>query len=104
MGIANFLCFLLDQIVTLNGTCNMTSGIVFIEKRYRYEDICIGWDFAGLLYLQDSSRPDGEKEVMVDLSLIHDILPQSGGGCEPLVGADIGSTRRDRQRSILTPV
>jgi len=82
----------------------MTSSTVFIEKRYRYEDICIGWEFAGLLYLEDSSRPDGEKEVMVDLNLIHDILPQKGGGNEILGGAGLLRGQHDRSRSFLTPV
>ena len=75
------------QIITFNGTSNITSRSVFIEKRYRYEDIFIGWKFAGLIYLDDSTN--GEGYAMVDLSLIHDIRPQTGGGEEPLECSEV---------------
>ena len=71
----------------------MTSSDVFIEKRYRYEDVCIGWEFAGLLYVKDSRRKDVKKEVCVDLNLIHDIVPQSGGGNEPLSDTSVRASR-----------
>jgi len=88
----------------MNGTSNMTSSTVFIEKRYRFEDIFIGWEFAGLLYLKDSSRGDRAKEVMVDLKLIHDILPQTSGGNEPLGDAGLHHSRQGISRSLLAAV
>jgi len=82
----------------MKGTSNITSSGVFIEKRYRYEDIFIGWKFAGLIYLRDSSRREGEKKVMVDLNLIHDVLPQSSGGEELLGYSDVtGPPHRHRR-------
>lgn len=71
-------------ITTMKGTLNTTSNGVFIEKRYKYENICIGYKHAGLLYLSDSKTAKGEKQVKIDLALIHDIVPQQGGGAEPL--------------------
>jgi hypothetical protein len=57
------------------------------------KDLCIGWGFAGLYYKSDTSishaRTTGYQdmfEMNVDHSLIHDIVPQLGGGNEPLIG------------------
>jgi len=69
------------MIVTMTGTSNITSSGVFAEKRYAYEDIFVGWKFAGLIYLKKCSM--GEK-MMVDMTLTHDIRPQGPGEEEPL--------------------
>jgi hypothetical protein len=61
----------------------VTSRDAFIEQRYRFEDIFIGWKFAPLIYLEKPT-PRGDRYAKVDLSLIHDIQPQIGGGEEPL--------------------
>jgi len=56
------------------------------------KDICIGWRFAGLYYKSDapiSKRTDTYQdmfEMNVDHNLIHDIVPQLGGGHESLTG------------------
>ena len=58
-----------------------------------YKDICIGWRFAGLYYKADTSvsksRTTGYQDMFdmkVDQNLIHDIVPQLGGGNESLTG------------------
>jgi len=84
LGIRSALVNFTTIIITLTGTLNTTSSGVFIEKRYKYGDICVGYKFAGLLYLSDSRTMKGEKKVKTDLELIHDIIPQEGGRAEPL--------------------
>jgi hypothetical protein len=53
---------------------------------YTLEDIYIGWTFALLGYMTKKSegKEETEPKIKVDLGLIHDILPQTGGGSEPL--------------------
>jgi len=81
----------------MNGKSGITSSNVFVEKRYNFEDIFIGWQFAGLLYLADP-KGHGEKQVMLDLSLAHDIVPQGGDVSEPL--DESKSTRHDRRGTL----
>jgi len=69
-------------VVTLNGTSNLNASDVFAQYKYKYRDIHVGWQFAGMMYF--SSARGKEKEMKVDTSLIHDILPQAGGGHEPI--------------------
>lgn len=69
-------------IVTFNGTDRLTASSCFKVKRYLFEDVYVGWQFAGLYY---RTEDEGDhSQLKVDLSLIHDILPQKGGGNEPL--------------------
>jgi hypothetical protein len=91
---------LIYQIITFHGTSNVTSRNVFIEQRYRYEDIFIGWKFAGLIYLEKPT-PRGDRYAKVDLSLIHDIQPQNGGG-EEFLGSDHISPPVSRHRRVKT--
>jgi hypothetical protein len=58
----------------MKGMSSLHSRSVFAEKRYNFDDIFIGWDFAGLMYLKEDSRTE-EQQVKVDMKLIHDILP-----------------------------
>jgi hypothetical protein len=81
-------------VATMTGTLNTTSNSVFRKMRYQFEDICVGYKFAGLLYLSKSRRhrllnnPQAKTgtnnvcdgRVKVDLNLIHDITPQDRGG------------------------
>uniref|UniRef100_A0A7S4JJR4 Potassium channel domain-containing protein n=1 Tax=Odontella aurita TaxID=265563 RepID=A0A7S4JJR4_9STRA len=75
-----------DIIVTMNGTSNLTASDVFAQYRYKYRDLHVGWQFAGMMYFEHK-RGQKEKKMKVDTALIHDILPQTGGGQEPI---DIG--------------
>jgi len=86
-GIRNVLLPFNTLLLTMNGKSGKTSTDVFAEKRYSFEDVYIGWEFAGVLYLRDRSRKrkhKAEKKVMVDMTLIHDITPQDGGISETL--------------------
>lgn len=44
-----------------------------------FQDICIGWQFADILYYDDH-----EQSVRVDLNLANDVLEQADGEGEPL--------------------
>lgn len=69
-------------VVTFNGISNLTADNVFKTVSYKQEDIFIGWQFSGMHYLE-SGNSSG-LDVKVDADLLHDIVPQNGGGCEPL--------------------
>lgn len=58
----------------MKGTSALHSRQVYAEKRYNFDDIYIGWEFAGLMYLKYSKSLDQHK-AMVDMNLIHDIVP-----------------------------
>lgn len=58
----------------MKGTSALHSRQVYAEKRYSFDDIYIGWEFAGLMYLRYSKGLDQHK-TMVDMNLIHDIVP-----------------------------
>ena len=85
------------QIINLQGMSAMHSKDVFAEKRYTFDDVYIGWEFAGLLYLKDSRRAE-DKKVMVDTKLVHDIVPQHGDESEPFDASK--SNRGSRQGSV----
>lgn len=70
-----------DINVTLNGTSNLNASDVFAQYRYKLRDLHVGWQFAGMMYFHDEGE---NKKIKVDTSLIHDILPQAGGGQEPI--------------------
>lgn len=80
----------------------MTSRNVFVEHRYRYEDIFIGWKFAPLIYLEKPAS-SGDRYAKVDLSLIHDIQPQNDGGEERLDSEHL-SPPVSRHRRVKTTV
>jgi len=65
------------------GKSNLTSDMVFKIHTYKTADIYIGFKFADLGYVVRSDE-DRQGEVQFDLSLVHDIVPQDGGGNEPL--------------------
>jgi|EP01083_Nonionella_stella_P002247 hypothetical protein len=88
-------------VVTFSGTSIVTMEHVFAYASYIFDDIYIGWQFARVFYslstsddtsTNDSSRYLDEALVHIDRTLIHDIVPQSGGGNEPIdTTADIGA-------------
>uniref|UniRef100_A0A7S2KDQ0 Potassium channel domain-containing protein n=1 Tax=Leptocylindrus danicus TaxID=163516 RepID=A0A7S2KDQ0_9STRA len=68
-----------EIIVSLSGTSNDSADNVYARKLYKYGDICIGWQFADILYYDDH-----EQSVKVDLNLANDVLEQGDGEGEPL--------------------
>lgn len=72
------LCF--EEIsVTLSGTDHITGNTVYGTSLYTTFDLVIGYQFANVLMKHPKTGLVG-----VDLSLIHDVLEQHGGGGEPL--------------------
>ena len=67
-----------DLIVTLTGISNVSASTVHAYKRFKYGDVLVGYTFANMLFAeQDSSR------LLVDHSLVNDVIEQEGGGAEP---------------------
>lgn len=73
-------------VVMFQGTSNLTADNVFKTVTYRREDIFIGWQFARMLYLNEDRKGSTSSafSLEVDEELLHDIVPQEGGGNEPL--------------------
>jgi len=101
--------------IIMNGASALSKSEVYAEKVYTFDDVCIGWQFVGICYDVDeddeannaASRlcgskwrpfrhctrgtpnpPTFEDRTRVDLSLIHDIVPQRGGDFEPVETED----------------
>jgi hypothetical protein len=90
--------------IIMSGASALSRSEVYAEKTYTYEDICVGWRYIAVCYEED---PRSKKKLLrerlrrkhirfgddaatrVDLSLIHDIVPQRGNDFEPVdVGGD----------------
>ena len=76
--------------ITFNGTASSNS-LIFAMKVYYNEDVYIGWQFVDLFYEKVGwlfrNKPkdeDSDERHMLDKRLINDIIPQPGGGQEPL--------------------
>lgn len=80
----------------------MSAASVYAEHVYEFDDVCVGWRFANMVY-EDSYKPfkswwykiwsgteDENKpqrpdlSTKVDIKLLHDIVPQPGDDYEPL--------------------
>ena len=96
--------------IIMNGASAVSKSEVYAEKIYTYDDILLGWQFVGICYeVDDEGDIDdgkdskstgwkklrhcmrrnqqvncGEDKTRVDLSLIHDVVPQRGGDFEPV--------------------
>ncbi|KAL7549706.1 hypothetical protein ACHAWF_012967 [Thalassiosira exigua] len=90
--------------VLMSGASALSRSEVFAEKVYKYEDVCVGWRYIAVCYEEDESESApclgcksfqrlrqrkqfsyGDDTITrVDLSLIHDIVPQKGGDYEPV--------------------
>jgi len=96
--------------VTLSGTSAVSASTVFAEHVYEFDDVCVGWRFANMVYEKkvgiynrswwrrfgrpfgltgepvqaegDEDNPD--MKTKVDRALLHDIVPQPGGDFEPM--------------------
>jgi hypothetical protein len=77
--------------IIFSGTSNMTASSCFKTYEYKMEDIYIGWRFVPIAYVDSADREDDSlkgRQVKFDRSLVHDIIPQHGGGAEPLGDRD----------------
>lgn len=83
-SLTKYQCCILEQNVTFKGISNLTADSIFKLYSYKPTDIYVGYTFAKLGYTSTKSTRDEETEIKVDMSLIHDIVPQKGGGNEPL--------------------
>ena len=77
--------------VTIKGTSAVSASDVYGEYVYEFEDVCVGWRFANMVYEKPpkscmgfGSGKDGETRTKIDTALLHDIVPQPGGDHEPL--------------------
>ncbi|KAL7461187.1 hypothetical protein ACHAXS_001609 [Conticribra weissflogii] len=96
--------------VTLSGTSAVSASTVFAEHVYEFDDVCVGWRFANMVYEKKVGiynrswwrrfgRPFGlpgesvptegqddnpDMKTKVDRDLLHDIVPQPGGDFEPM--------------------
>lgn len=70
-------------VVTVAGVSNVSACTVHAYKRYKFEDVIIGFDYAPLVYENDDT---GKLEV--DLRLANDVREQHGGKGESLDCSD----------------
>lgn len=85
--------------ILISGASALSRSEVYSEKTYTYEDVCVGWRYVAVCYEEESSKgsfqsgrrhqrkkidSDGDTATRVDLSLIHDIIPQRGDDFEPV--------------------
>ena len=84
--------------VIMSGASALSRSDVYAEKTYTYDDVCVGWRFIAVCYEKDHGRQKksarerlkrknirfgDDAATKVDLSLVHDIVPQQGD-FEPL--------------------
>lgn len=87
--------------IVFKGTSAVSNSLVFAQKVYTMEDIYVGWQFGQIFYKKERWRwfhtllrtPERKQKeggdcdsehLMLDKRLIHDIVPQQGGGQEPI--------------------
>lgn len=68
--------------MTVAGISNVSASAVHAYKRYKNEDVIIGFDFAPLVYEDEDS---GNLEVALDL--VNDVIEQLSGHGENLKGS-----------------
>mmetsp|Transcript_36974 Transcript_36974/g.83256 ORF Transcript_36974/g.83256 Transcript_36974/m.83256 type:complete len:927 (-) Transcript_36974:106-2886(-) len=100
--------------ITLSGTSAVSATDVYGEHVYEFDDVCVGWRFANMVYekksplrnwwgkakkekVDDEEDPDdGDRDsrTKIDAALLHDIVPQPGGDYEPMDETSTAQTRR----------
>lgn len=86
--------------IIMSGASALSRSEVYAEKTYSYEDVCVGWRYIAVCYEKDSAKRrrlrmckrlkkkhisyGDDAATRVDLSLIHDIVPQRGNDFEPV--------------------
>lgn len=66
-------------LVNFSGTSNADANSVYAQHVYRFGDMKVGYSFCNMLY----RHPDDEI-LLVDMSLLNDVMEQNGGGGEQL--------------------
>lgn len=61
-----------DLIIILTGISNVSAATVHGYKRYQYDDLLVGYEFAPVLYKDQDSN-----NLKVDMSLCNDVIQQS---------------------------
>ena len=78
-----------DQIlVSLSGTSNADANNVYAQHVYNMVDVNVGYRFVNALY-----RDPNDGRLLVDQTLINDVMEQTGGGGEPLHSFDADAFR-----------
>lgn len=88
--------------VMMSGASALSRSEVYAENTYTHEDVCVGWRYMTVCYEEDPDKQEGWQQckrrkkgrqhfsfgddttTRVDISLIHDIVPQRGGDHEPV--------------------
>lgn len=82
-------------VITVSGISNVSASAVHAYKRYKFEDVIIGFDFAPLVYEEEDENA-GKLEV--DLGLINDVREQQKGGGESLDSPVVHARSKDFTR------
>jgi hypothetical protein len=67
-------------LVSMSGTSNADANSVYSQKVYELEDVLVGYRFVNQLY-----RDAVDGSLVVDTTLINDVMEQAGGGGESLM-------------------
>mmetsp|Transcript_40826 Transcript_40826/g.85577 ORF Transcript_40826/g.85577 Transcript_40826/m.85577 type:complete len:243 (-) Transcript_40826:161-889(-) len=87
--------------ITMSGTSAVSASDVYGEHVYTFDDVCVGWRFANMVYekkervyksvwrkmgfgAEEEDEGELDTRTMTDAGLLHDIVPQPGGEHEPL--------------------
>ena len=72
-------------LVCFQGTSNLTANSVFKLKEYKLEDVYVGWKLVDVLRLTSAQKKKARNTgALIDHGLSHYIMPQKGGGEEPI--------------------
>mmetsp|Transcript_8269 Transcript_8269/g.15478 ORF Transcript_8269/g.15478 Transcript_8269/m.15478 type:complete len:546 (-) Transcript_8269:135-1772(-) len=71
-------------VITVSGISNISACTVHAYKRYKFQDVIIGFDFAPLVYENEELN-----KLEVDMSLTHDVREQHKGSGEDLKNVHI---------------
>jgi len=104
--------------ITISGTSAVSASSVYGEHVYEFDDVCVGWRFANMVYEESDKKykrwwrrfgfghalEEDEKmhagiadtRTKIDAALLHDIVPQPGGDFEPLE-----ETKKNNHRTYL---
>ena len=64
-------------IVSFSGTADASRNSVYAQQVYEYDQICVGYTFASVLFMENDCK------LVVDEELLNDVKEQQGGGAEP---------------------
>jgi len=84
-------------VVSVAGVSNVSASTVHAYKRYKPEDVIIGFDFAPLVYQEN----DRTGKLKVDMTLRNDVIEQQKGRGEDLISGTVPLNDRSEQLSAL---